>query len=130
MVGSETPGGAKTPTSVVTVRPKRPASETWSLTSGEETGRKRARFWLGDRAENAIVVGDDDDGDEVEFLGRKDKDKEKDDQEESETEHRGFSGLSDTGSESPCKGRSGERGRSVSAAPRARSASFVVEASA
>ena len=128
MVGNETPSGAKTPTSVVTVRPKRPASGTWSLTDGEETGKKRARFWLGDKAENAIVVGeDDDDGDDVEFLGQNEKDKEKDAQEESETEHRGFSGLSDTGSESPCKGRGGERERSVSAVREVRTASAMVK---
>ena len=121
-VGSETPGGAKTPTSVVTVRPKRPASGTWSLADSEETGRKRARFWLGDKAENAILVGDDDDdGDEVEFLGAREKDASN----ENEAEHRGFSGLSDTGSESPCKGRGCEKERSVSAAPRDGSKSAV-----
>ncbi|KAL9101570.1 MAG: hypothetical protein Q9163_003170 [Psora crenata] len=107
MVGNETPGGAKTPTSIVTVRHKRPASGTWSLNDGE-TGKKRARFWLGDRAENAILVGDDDDdGDEVEITGEKSADG-------AGLEHRGFEGLSDTGSESPYIGRSRERERSVS----------------
>ena len=115
MIGWETPGEAKTPTSVVMVHPKRPASSTWSSADGEETGRKRARFWLGDKAENAILVGDDNNnGDEVEFLGAKEKDAGHD----SEAEHRGFSGLSDTGSESPCKGRGSGKERSVSTAPR------------
>ncbi|KAL9634546.1 MAG: hypothetical protein Q9164_004028 [Protoblastenia rupestris] len=111
MVGNETPGGAKTPNSVVTVRPKRPASGTWSL-GEEETGQKRAKFWLGDRADNAILVGDEDDEgdvDEVQVFGEREIGSGEG------LEHRGFEGLSDTGSESPCKGRSREEERSVSA---------------
>ena len=112
MVGNETPGGAKTPTSVMSVRPKRPASGTWSLGEAEETGRKRAKFWLGDRAENAILVGDeDDDGDDdkdIEIVGEKDVGGEG-------FESKGFEGLSDTGSESPCKRRGNEREWSSSA---------------
>ncbi|KAL9126553.1 MAG: hypothetical protein Q9217_004414 [Psora testacea] len=108
MVGDDTPAGAKTPSSIVTIRPKRPASGTWSV-GEQETGRKRAKFWLGDRAENAIVVGDEDDeGDEVEVVDEKTA------EEDVGLEYRGFEGLSDTGSESPCKGRSKERDRSVS----------------
>ena len=113
MVGNQTPGGAKTPTSVTTPRPKRPASGTWSLTEGEETGRKRARFWLGDKAENAIIVGDGDE-DEVEYLGQKETERTQEDEEEGE--FGAFAGLSDTASVSPCKGRVGQPQRSGSAA--------------
>ena len=107
-LGSDTPG-SKTPTSIVTVRSKRPASGTWSI--GEEnTGRKRAKFWLGDRAENAIVVADDDDdGEEVQIVAEK----EKGDEHEHEHEHPFFERLSETASVSPSKGRSRERSVSV-----------------
>ncbi|KAG8526750.1 uncharacterized protein KY384_008179 [Bacidia gigantensis] len=112
-VGTETPGGSKTPSSIVTVRPKRPASGTWSLPDLEDTSRKRARFWLGDRAENAILVtSDGEDDDEVEFLGAQEKDKP--DEEEDLIEHRVFERLSDTASESPCKDRSPEARRTRS----------------
>ena len=110
LLGSDTPGGSKTPTSMITIRPKRPASGTWS-TGEEDTGRKRAKFWLGDRADNAIVVGDDDDdGDEVQIIGEKGKGGS--DGEEVE-EHALFENLSDTVSVSPCKGRSRERSTSA-----------------
>ena len=68
-IGSKTPAsaaGGMTPTTpggfTNTERGKRCASGTWSINS-METGQKRARFWLGDRAGDAelIVVGDDDD---------------------------------------------------------------------
>ena len=108
MLGAETPGGAKTPSSVLSVRPKRPASGSWSL-NGEETGRKRAKFWLGDRADNAIVVGDDDDDGDVESLGEKERTL-------SELDEEGgsqiFEQLSDTVSLSPRKSRSKERSSS------------------
>lgn len=107
MLGSETLGGAKTPTSILSVRPKRPASGTWSINNDEDTGRKRARFWFGDRAENAIIVGDDDDG-EVEFLGERERTA----SEPEEEEHQIFEQLSDTASLSPCESRSKERSMS------------------
>lgn len=112
MVGSaDTPGGAKTPSSIATVRPKRPASGTWSLAGtsegGEDTGRKRARFWLGDRAENAIVIGDDnEEEEEVELSADKACDEESANESEA---HKGFEGLSDTASESPCPSSVKER---------------------
>ena len=129
MVGSaDTPGGAKTPSSIATVRPKRPASGTWSLAGtsegGEDTGRKRARFWLGDRADNAIVIGDDDE-EELELYA--DKATDEDNANESEA-HKGFEGLSDTASESPCpssvkEGLSKDRDKAKGSAARRRSSS-------
>ena len=141
MVGNDTtPGGAKTPTSVVTVRPKRPASGTWSLGEEGRTGRKRAKFWLGDRAENAIVVGDEEEEEEEEDDDDDDDDDDEDDDDDDDDddedvvevlgekkkknidgggeglEQKDFEGLSDTRSESPCKGRGSSplRLRSVS----------------
>ena len=64
--------GVKTPLSAVYTptgtgaggpRSKRCASGTWSLSSAE-TGAKRARFWLGDRAGEAEIVGTNDDDDD------------------------------------------------------------------
>ena len=112
LLGNETPGGAKTPTSIVTVRPKRPASATWSVAE-EETWTKRARFWLGDRAENAIVVADDDDEGQVEVVGHKETDGGVEGDSEKEDEAAYFERLSDTASASPCKGRSRERSSSA-----------------
>ena len=115
-VGNETPGGIKTPSSIVTVRPKRPASGSWSLPSPEDTSKKRAKFWLGDKAENAILITSDEEGDseEAEIVGRKENTKLG--SEENKLEQRIFERLSDTGSESPCKGRSptARRTRSLS----------------
>lgn len=107
MVGNQTPGGAKTPTSVATPRPKRPASGAWSLTEGEETGRKRARFWLGDKAENVISVGDaDEDEDEVVYLGHAEAGA--GGHHGKERELSAFANLSDTASVSPCRRRDGQ----------------------
>ena len=105
ILGNVTPG-VKTPTSIMSVRSKRPASGTWSLVE-EDTGRKRARFWLGDRAEHAIVVADDDEGDEVQILGKKANDIEGEGEDQ-----RYFERLSETASASPCEDRSRERSSS------------------
>ena len=42
------------------IKTKRPASGTWSI--GEDTSAKRARYWLGDRAGDAVSVGAEDEG--------------------------------------------------------------------
>lgn len=71
--GLKTPLSARplTPASVggagETNRSKRCASGTWSLSS-LDTGKKRARYWLGDRADEAELVGGDE-GDDVEETG-------------------------------------------------------------
>lgn len=91
IIGTEP--GAKTP-----VTTKRPASGSWSLVE-EETGTKRAKFWLGDRAGDAELIGDDEEGttEEKEIL---------DDGDEPVF-------GADTGSESPCKGREGSTGAAI-----------------
>ncbi len=79
------------------VRAKRPASGTWSV--DEDTSKKRARYWLGDRAGDAECVADEDEEtlEEVEVLDTGD-------------EPRYVPSDTETGNESPCKGR----GRSIS----------------
>lgn len=86
-----------TPPQKTPVRAKRPASGTWSL--DEDTSKKRARYWLGDRAGDAEWVGDEDEEtlEEAEVLDTGDEPT--------------YMPLDlDAGNESPCKGR----GRSVS----------------
>ena len=80
------------------VRAKRAASGTWSL-GDEETGKKRARYWLGDKA------GD------VEYVAGDDEEVEGENWEESEVldqgdEPRFIPESIDTSGTSPCKGRS------------------------
>ncbi len=85
-----------TPAQKTPVRAKRPASGTWSV--DEDTSRKRARFWLGDRAADVECVADGDEEtlEEEEVLDTGD-------------EPRYVPSDTDTGDESPCKGR----GRSI-----------------
>ena len=81
------------------VKSKRPASGTWSL--DEETSKKRARYWLGDRASDAEWVGDE----EETFSGEWDENIE-----EAEILDQGDEPIyvpsdSDLENGSPCKGR-------------------------
>lgn len=86
-----------TPQQKTPMREKRPASGTWSV--DEDTSKKRARYWLGDRATDAEWVGDEDEEtlEEAEILDTGD-------------EPRDVPSDIDSGDESPCKGR----GRSLS----------------
>ena len=78
----ETSSGLKTPVSAYTPlgagesgtgsRSKRGVSGTWSVSS-METAQKRARYWLGDRAGEAELVGDGDEDDEQENDNDKDR---------------------------------------------------------
>ncbi len=97
--------GLKTPISPETPAPstKRGVSGTWSL--DDELINKRARFWLGDRAGNATLVGaDDDDRTLTTKATNGDKDDEGADEEE-ESRFMAFSSTDEGGAESPCKGR-------------------------
>ncbi len=96
------------------IKTKRPASGTWSI--DEETSKKRARYWLGDRAGDAEWVAD---GEDEELSG----DWDEENVEEAEVLDQGDEPmsrfvLSDTdsgngsGSGSPRKGR-GRRGSSA-----------------
>ena len=91
------------------VKIKRPASGTWSLS--EETSKKRARYWLGDRAGEAEWVGDEDD-----VSGDWDEENIEEDEILDEGDEPRFvppvESDTDTGSDSPCKGRA-RRGSSV-----------------
>lgn len=89
------------------IKTKRPASGTWSI--DEETSKKRARYWLGDRAGEAEWVANDEEDD---VSGEWDEEN----IEETEVLDQGDEpaskfALFDTdvrcgsGSESPCKGR-------------------------
>ena len=91
------------------VKIKRPASGTWSL--DEETSKKRARYWLGDRAGDAEWVGEEDD-----VSGEWDEENIEEDEILDEGDEPRFvpsvESETDSGSASPCKGR-GRRGSSV-----------------
>ena len=91
------------------VKIKRPASGTWSL--DEETSKKRARYWLGDRAGEAEWVGEEDD-----VSGEWDEENIEEDEILDEGDEPRFvppaESDTDSGSDSPCKGR-GRRGSSV-----------------
>jgi len=95
-----------TPPQKTPVRAKRPASGNWGM--DEDTSEKRARYWLGDRAGDAECVADEDEEtlEEVEVLDTGD-------------EPRYVPSDTDTGNESPCKGR----GRSISSDIRSSSTS-------
>lgn len=85
----ELDSGLKTPMTPGTpgARSKRGVSGTWSI--DEETTSKRARFWLGNRADDAkLVDADDEPNDEGE-----------------ESRFMAFSSTDEGGLESPCKGR-------------------------
>ena len=84
------------------IKIKRPASGILSL--DEETSQKRARYWLGDRAQDAEWNNDE----EEDVSGQWDEEN----IEEAEVldegdEPRFVPSDTDTGSESPCKGREG-----------------------
>ena len=99
IIGNSPP--QKTPT-----QSKRPASGTWSL--DEETSKKRARYWLGDRASDAEWVGDE----EETFSGEWDEEN----VDEADVLDQGDEPIyvsSDT-DESPCKGRRARRATSDS----------------
>lgn len=93
------------------IKTKRPASGTWSL--DEETSKKRARYWLGDRAQEAEWNNEEDEDvsgqwdeeniEEAEILDDGD-------------EPRFVPSDTNSGSESPCEGRrrSGSSVRGVS----------------
>lgn len=86
--------GEKTP-----LMPKRCASGTWSIP--EETRKKRARFWLGDRASDAEWAEEDDDG-----MGPAEGENiEEADMLDDGDEPQLLEIAGQTGSESPCKGR-------------------------
>ena len=91
------------------VKIKRPVSGTWSL--DEETSKKRARYWLGDRAGEAEWVGEEDD-----VSGEWDEENIEEDEILDEGDEPRFvpsvESDTDSGSASPCKGR-GRRGSSV-----------------
>lgn len=104
IIGSSEP--PKTP-----IKTKRPASGTWSI--DEDTSKKRARYWLGDRAGDAECVAADDEGVSGEW--------DEENLEEAEVLDKGDEPRyvlfdSDTGSESPCKGR-GVQGNSDTGSP-------------
>lgn len=90
------------------VKAKRPASGIWSI--DEETSKKRARYWLGDRAGEAEWVGDEDE----DVSGEWDEENVEEADILDEGDEPRFvpsaSSDSDPGSESPFKGR--ERSRS------------------
>ena len=96
--------GLKTPMTPETPGPrsKRCVSSTWSL--DEELHNKRAKFWLGDRAADARLVGADDD--ERDATGRQATgDNNEQDIEDEESRFMAFSSTDDGGPESPCNGR-------------------------
>lgn len=94
-------------------RPKRGASGTWSISSAE-MGRKRACYWLGDRAGDAeLVGGEDEEEEDVDVADYEEVEHVHADEEEEEGEGEGedrhftsaLSSTDDARSESPCKGR-------------------------
>ena len=86
------------------IKTKRPASGTWSI--GEDTSTKRARYWLGDRAGDAVSVGAEDEGISGEWDEENVEENEVLDQRD---EPILVPSDTDSGSESPCEGR-GVRG--------------------
>lgn len=105
----ELDSGLKTPMTPGTPGPrsKRCISGTWSI-GEEEMANKRARFWLGDRADDARLVGADDD--EKNFAEESTGREEIEIDEGDESRFMAFSSTDEGGPESPCK----DRGRSIS----------------
>ncbi|KAK4693478.1 repressor of RNA polymerase III transcription MAF1, partial [Lecanoromycetidae sp. Uapishka_2] len=93
------------------IKTKRPASGTWSI--DEDTSKKRARYWLGDRAGEAEWVGDEDEDLSGEWDEENIEETEVLDQGDEPSSKFLLSDI-DSGSESPCKGRA-RRGSSVRA---------------
>ena len=85
------------------VKAKRPASGTWSM--NEETSKKRARYWLGDRADDAKWIGDEDEDVSGEWDEENVEEADILDEGDEPRFVPSVSSDSDSGSESPCKGR-------------------------
>ena len=85
-----------TPPPRTPTKPKRPASGTWSFLDAESC-KKRAKYWLGDRADD----GGDEEGNqaEAEVLGQGAK------PQQTSMDPQYISSGTDSGSESPCEGR-------------------------
>ena len=99
------------PPQKTSIKIKRPASGISTL--DEETSRKRARYWLGDRAGDAEWNTEEDD----DVSGQWDEENiEESDILDDGDEPRFVPSDTDTGNESPCRGRgrSGSSGRGVS----------------
>ncbi|KAL2038199.1 hypothetical protein N7G274_009147 [Stereocaulon virgatum] len=91
------------PPQKTSVKAKRPASGTWSM--NEETSKKRARYWLGDRADDAKWVRDEDEDVSGEWDEENVEEADILDEGDEPRFVPSVSSDSDSGSESPCKGR-------------------------